>query len=104
MKLNQCDKQQRKRGEEAKRDREVLGKEKSAKAKHPPDHHHHLKLPRRVRFEHLERHENDKERYALFDAVQGTITGEDGKERHGGEHQFQGGKPKPVTPRLHPEF
>jgi hypothetical protein len=53
MKLDQCHKQQRECGQEAKSDSEVLGKKKTAKAKHPPDHHQDLKLASGVCFENF---------------------------------------------------
>src|SRR5882724_1673474 len=104
MKLDQCHKQQRKCCEEAKCDPEVLGKEKSAKTKHPSHQHHDLELTRGVRFQNLERYENDKERYARLNSLEGTIAGEDGEEGHGREHQFQSCKTKAVPFWLHPEF
>ncbi len=104
MKLDQCDKQQCERGQETKRDREILGKKKSAKTKHPRHHHHHLELARGVRFQNLERHENDKKRHARLDALEGSIAGEDGGECHGRENQFPSCRAKPVAFWLHPKF
>src|SRR5207244_4978516 len=65
---------------------------------------HHLELAGRVRLQNLESDEYNKERYARLNAFQGSITGENRKERRGREQQFQSCKAKTVTSWLHPEF
>jgi hypothetical protein len=55
-------------------------------------------------FQNLERHQNDKERHARLNSLQGTVAREDGKKRHSREHEFQRCKAKPVAPWLHPKF
>ena len=63
-----------------------------------------MELTRSVRFQNLQRYENDKERYARLNSLEGTIAGEDGEERYGREHQFERYKTKTVPFWLHPEF
>ena len=79
MKLDKCHEQQHESGEQAKRDGEVLRKEKSAKTKHPSYEDHDLELSRGVRFQNLESHENDKQRYPRLNTLQGTVASEDGE-------------------------
>lgn len=104
MKLDQGHKQQRKRDEKAKRNRQILGKEKSTKTKHPAYQHHDLEFAGRLRFQDLERHQHNKERHGRFNPFQEAVTGEDDEERCGSDYQLQGCKTKPVASRLHPEL
>src|SRR5438552_1504574 len=104
MKLDQCHKQKCECGQKTKRDREVLGKKKSAKTEHPGHHYHDLELARGMCFQNLKRHQNDKKRYARLNALQRSVAEEDGGECHRCENQFPNCRAKPVSFWLHPKF
>src|SRR5439155_13335869 len=57
-----------------------------------------------MRFQDLERHEQDKNRYSRLKAFQGTITDKDANESRECQQQFQNCRAKPVPSWLHPEF
>src|SRR6266480_2462131 len=104
LKLDQRRNQQSECGQEAKCNPEILGKEKSTKTKNPSHQNHDLELAGRMRFQDLERHEQDKNRYSRLKAFQGTITDKDANESRECQQQLQNCRAKPVPSWLHPEF
>jgi hypothetical protein len=104
MKLDEGHKQQCECGQETKRDREILGKKKSKKTKHPRHRYQDLELARCVRFQNLERYQNDKKRHTWLNTFQGSVAEEDGRERRTREKHFPNCKAKPVPSWLHPKF
>ena len=104
MKLDQCHKQKCECGQKTKRDREILGKKKSAKTKHPRHHHHDLEFARGVRFQNFERHQHDDEGHAGLDSFQRAVAKKDGRERYACENEFPDHRAQPISFRFHPKF
>src|SRR5436853_4005587 len=103
MKLNQRNQQQGESDEQAKRDRQILGEEKPAKAEHPRHNDHYLELARGVRFDNLERHQDDDEGHAGLNSLYRTISEKDSGEGQSCENQLTDRRSEPVTFRLHPK-